>query len=63
MKNVLFAAAISLAATSAHAGSYGAPVIEPEVIIEETAASSSNDDWVGVMMAFLTIVVIGIGNN
>ena len=62
MKKVLFAAALSLAASNALAGSYGEPVMEPEIIIEETAASSGSDEWVGVMMVFLTIVLLGVGS-
>ncbi|MDJ0629791.1 MAG: hypothetical protein QNJ44_16145 [Rhodobacter sp.] len=62
MKKVLLAAAFSLAATGVFAGSYGEPVMEPEIIIEETVASSGSDEWVGVMMAFLTIVLLGVGS-
>lgn len=41
MKKLALAAAVSVAATAAFAGGMEAPMMEPEVIIEETKASSA----------------------
>jgi len=66
MKNLLLASAMVFATSSAFAGGLTEPVYEPTVmaptIIEEAAIESANDDqWVGVFMTFLTIVVLGLG--
>jgi hypothetical protein len=53
MKKVALAAALSLAATSAFAGSYVEPVMEPEVIIEETAGTSG-----GIVVPLLLLAVV-----
>ena len=54
MKRIALAAALSLAATSAFAGSYSEPVMEPEVIVEETASSAGD----GVLLPVLAIILI-----
>ncbi|MBZ0130381.1 MAG: hypothetical protein K8F59_14845 [Rhodobacteraceae bacterium] len=54
MKSLALAAAISLAATSAFAGSYVAPVMEP-VVVEEAASSSSGG---GVLVPLIALLVI-----
>lgn len=42
MKKIALAAAvIAVAATAAHAGAYVDPIIEPEIIIEDTRSSGS----------------------
>ena len=54
MKSLALAAAISLAATSAFAGSYSAPVMEP-VVVEEAASSSSAG---GVLVPLIALLII-----
>ncbi len=56
------AAAFSLIATSVVAGSYGDPIVVPEVIVADTVESAGSDDWVLALMIFLTIVVAGAGS-
>jgi len=53
MKKVALAAALSLAATTAFAGGMAEPVMEPEVIVEETATSDA-----GVLVPLLAIVLV-----
>jgi hypothetical protein len=53
MKKVALAAALSLAATSAFAGGFVEPVMEPEVIIEETAGTSG-----GIVVPLLLLAVV-----
>lgn len=55
MKQVYHAAAFVLLAGPALAGGMAEPVMAPTVI-EEGAASSGSDDWVGILML---IAVIG----
>ena len=62
MKKLLFAITLTVLATNVQAGGYKEPKMEPEIVIEETAASSGSDDWVGVLMTFLTIVLLGVGS-
>lgn len=54
MKKIALAAALSLAATSAFAGGYTAPVMEP-VVMEEKAASSSGG---GVLVPLIALLVL-----
>lgn len=49
MKKIALAAALSLAATSAFAGGYEEPVVEP-VIIEEDTGSSGNGLWIPLLI-------------
>jgi len=53
MKKVALAAALSLAATTAFAGGMAEPVMEPEVIVEETATSDA-----GILVPLLAIVLV-----
>lgn len=53
MKKVALAAALSLAATTAFAGGMAEPVMEPEVIVEETASSDA-----GILVPLLAIVLV-----
>lgn len=55
MKHLLCACAISFAATSAFAGNYIEPIIEPEIVITETVKSAGNDEWAIALLTFLTI--------
>ncbi|MGG7645429.1 hypothetical protein ACQ5SP_11540 [Rhodovulum sp. YNF3179] len=54
MKRIALAAAFSLAATSAFAGNMAEPVMEPEVIVEDTATSDG-----GILVPLLAIILIG----
>ncbi|TLP65675.1 hypothetical protein FEE96_09205 [Parasedimentitalea maritima] len=54
MKKLVLAAALSGAASTAFAGSYAEPQVEPPVIIEE-AGSSSN----GILLPLLLLVLVG----
>ncbi|SDX30133.1 hypothetical protein [Roseicitreum antarcticum] len=53
MKKFALAAAFSLAATSAFAGNYAEPVIEPEVIVEDTSSSAG-----GIIVPILLLVLV-----
>ncbi|TCP61103.1 hypothetical protein EV663_10650 [Rhodovulum bhavnagarense] len=53
MKKIALAAALSVAATTAFAGGYSEPVIEPEVIVEDTSSSAG-----GVLVPILALVLI-----
>ncbi len=55
MKKVALAAAITaVVATSAYAGSYVEPVIEPEIVVEEAAGTSN----AGLIVPLLLIAII-----
>jgi hypothetical protein len=41
MKKIALAAVLAVAASSAFAGGYSEPMIEPEVIVEDTTSSSA----------------------
>lgn len=64
MKNLICAAALSLTASAALAGGMNEPAMEVNVSAETIAAEAAagSDDWAGVLIAFLTIVVVGVGN-
>lgn len=53
MKKIALAAALSVAATSAFAGGYSEPVMEPEVIVEDTSSSAG-----GILVPLLAILLI-----
>jgi hypothetical protein len=53
MKKLALAAALSVAATSAFAGGYVEPVLEPVVIVEETTSSAG-----GVIVPILALILI-----
>ena len=55
MKKFVLAAALAGAATTGFAGSLDAPVMEPEVIVEESSGSSSD----GVIFALLALAILG----
>jgi hypothetical protein len=59
MKKVALAAVLSLAATTAMAGGMAEPVMEPEVIVEETASS---DAGILVPLLFLVLVAAAVAN-
>ncbi|ARE40647.1 hypothetical protein RGUI_2506 [Rhodovulum sp. P5] len=53
MKKLALAAALSVAATSAFAGGYTEPVIEPEVIVEDTSSSAA-----GILVPLIAVILI-----
>jgi len=56
------AASLSLAAP-ATAGSLSDPVVEPEVVVEDTTQSSSSADMQGLLaMLTVSLMIIGIGS-
>jgi len=61
MKNIILAGAISMVAGAALAGGYSEPVMAPEIVIESAVESAGSDAWVGVLMTFITIVMLGVG--
>jgi hypothetical protein len=54
MKKLALAAALSVAATTAFAGGMAEPVMEPEVVVEETGSSNG-----GLLVPLLLLLVIG----
>lgn len=54
MKSIALAAAISLTASAAFAGSVTPPVMEPEVMVEEASSSSGG----GVIVPLIVLLVI-----
>jgi len=56
MKKLALAAALSVAATTAYAGSLADPVIEAPVIVEETAGSSAG----GIAIPLLLLAVLAV---
>ncbi len=55
MKKVALAAAITaVAASSAFAGSYVEPIIEPEIVVEEAAGTSN----AGLIVPLLLIAIV-----
>ncbi|WP_212522882.1 hypothetical protein [Actibacterium sp. MT2.3-13A] len=53
MKKVALAAALTLAATTAFAGGMAEPVMEPEVIVEDSASSNG-----GILVPLLFVVMV-----
>ncbi len=58
MKKLLLAAAFAATSTATFAGTYSEPVVEPVVIIEDTASSSSHA-WVAPVMFILIMLALG----
>jgi len=54
MKSIALAAALSLAASSAFAGGYTAPVMEPVVMTEKASSSSGG----GVLVPLIVLLVL-----
>lgn len=54
MKKLALAAALSVAATTAFAGGIAEPVMEPEVIVEDTSSSSGG----GLVVPLLLLVLV-----
>jgi len=51
MKSLALAAALSIAATSAFAGAVSAPVMEPEVVVQDSSSSG------GILVPLLVLLV------
>ncbi len=54
MKKLVLAAALTAAASNAHAGNITEPVVEAPVIVEETGGSSQ-----GILLPLILLVLIG----
>ncbi len=54
MKKLILAATLSVAASTAIAGSLAEPVIEAPVVVEETQSSSS-----GILLPLILLVLVG----
>ena len=61
MRSAILTGAFTLMAAAAFAGSPEVGVVDPDVISAAALDSSANDNWVGVLLTFITIVMIGIG--
>ncbi|HHL20523.1 MAG TPA: hypothetical protein ENJ52_03240 [Aliiroseovarius sp.] len=57
MKKIALAFAFAATATTAVAGALSDPIVEPQVIIEESAASSVSQQWL-VPGMFLLILIM-----
>jgi len=57
MKSIALAAALSIAATSAFAGAMTEPVMEPEVIVEDSSSSG------GVLVPLLILLIVWAAIN
>ena len=58
MKKVMIVAAVTaLAATAAHAGALVDPIVEPEVIVEQSSSSSS----AGLIVPLIFLALVGVG--
>ena len=53
MKKVALAAALSFAATTAFAGTMEEPIVEPEVIVEDTSSSAG-----GILVPLLFVALV-----
>ncbi|WP_095587782.1 hypothetical protein [Actibacterium ureilyticum] len=53
MKKLALAAALSVAATTAFAGNMAEPVMEPEVIVEDTSSSNG-----GILVPLFFLVLV-----
>ncbi len=58
MKKLVLAAALTGAASTAFAGSYSEPVVEPVVIEEEAASSSAAGIWVPLVLIAIVAAVV-----
>jgi len=59
MKKIALAAALSVAASTAFAGNMAEPVMEPEIIIEET---SSSNGGIIVPLIFLVLIAAAVAS-
>ncbi|KMW59716.1 hypothetical protein AIOL_004699 [Candidatus Rhodobacter oscarellae] len=61
MKKLILTGAFALLATSAFSGGLHDPVVAPDVVVVDAVESAGSDEWVGVLMTFLTIIYLGVG--
>jgi len=61
MKKLFVALLFTAAASAAVAGGYSDPIVTPDVVHVDAVESAGSDAWVGVLMVFLTIVLLGVG--
>lgn len=58
MKKVMLVAAVAaLAATAAQAGTLVDPIIEPEIIVEQSSSSSN----AGIIVPLIFLALVGVG--
>ncbi len=57
MKKLALAAVITVAASTAYAGGLSAPIIEPEVIVQDTSGSSAGGIVVPLILLALVAAV------
>jgi hypothetical protein len=63
MKKLLLAGSIFLmAGAAAYAGNLSDPIVTPDVVMDAAIETAGDDSWVGVLMVFLTIVLLGVGS-
>ncbi len=58
MKKLLLAATFTAFASSAFAGAYSEPIVEPTIIIEDTASSASHQWLVPVTLVLILLAVM-----
>ncbi|MBV7410899.1 hypothetical protein [Maritimibacter sp. DP1N21-5] len=58
MKNVILGTLFALLATSAFAGTLVDPIVEPEIIVEQTASASFDH---GIIVPLYFLFFIGLG--
>jgi len=61
MKPILLAGTFAVCAGAAFAGGLHDPVVAPQVVHDAAVASAGSDEWVGVLLTFLTIILLGVG--
>ena len=61
MKKIFVALLFTAVAGSALAAGYSDPIVTPHVVHVDAVETAGSDDWVGVLMVFLTIVLLGVG--
>ncbi len=61
MKKIFVALLFTAVAGAAVAGGYHDPIVVPDVVHADAVETAGSDDWVGVLMVFLTIVLLGVG--
>ena len=62
MKKLVLAAALTVAASTAFAGSYDAPVMEAPVVVEETSGSSAGGYLVPLLLLVLVAGAVAASN-
>lgn len=55
MKRTVIAGLFSVLAGAGWAGGLSEPIVTPDVVVDATVDSAGNDNWVGVLLTFITI--------